>query len=170
MKGEIIGLSHDHEYFYQVQGQLSVHCKDYCDFIVWTPEGLYIERILKSESFFDQLKPHLDNYFSQILLPVLLTGTIDTVAPSKDSSAMVSSSNEVYFLCGGKDEGRMIACDNSHCAIEWFHYKCIGISRKPKGKWYCSTNCKKESISLLNKIVCSPCTLLSFSFISLLFM
>lgn len=171
MKGETIGLSHDHEYFYQVQGQLSVCCKDYCDFVVWTPEGLYIERILKPESFFDQLKPHLDNYFSQILLPVLLTGTIDTVAPSKDSSAMASSLNEVYCLCGGKDEGRMIACDNSHCAIEWFHYKCFGIHVSQKGSGIVLLIVRKnQTISLLNKTVCSPCTLLSFSFISLLFM
>ncbi|XP_019861952.1 PREDICTED: uncharacterized protein LOC109590481 [Amphimedon queenslandica] len=142
IEGDIIGLSHDHEYFYQVQGQLSICSKDYCDFIVWTPKGLYIERILKSESFFDQLKPHLDTYFLQILLPVLLTGTIDTVVPSKDSLPVASSSKEIFCLCGGKDEGRMIACDNNKCSIEWYHYKCVGISCKPKGKWYCSTNCK----------------------------
>lgn len=155
IEGEIIGLSHDHDYFYQVQGQLNICCKDFCDFIVWTTKGLYIERILKSEPFFDQLKPHLDNYFLQILLPVLLTGSIDTVTPSvtpsKDSSAVASSSNEVFCLCGGKDEGRMIACDNSNCAIEWYHYKCIDISRKPKGKWYCSANCKTEANNLSSK-------------------
>ena len=23
------------------------------------------------------------------------------------------------------------------CKIEWFHYECVGIIARPKGKWYC---------------------------------
>lgn len=26
------------------------------------------------------------------------------------------------------------------CKIEWFHFGCVGLKEKPKGKWYCS-NC-----------------------------
>lgn len=31
----------------------------------------------------------------------------------------------------------MIGCDNSDCPIEWFHFGCMGLTSKPKGKWYC---------------------------------
>ena len=24
----------------------------------------------------------------------------------------------------------------SQCPIEWFHFQCVGLSCKPKGKWY----------------------------------
>lgn len=24
------------------------------------------------------------------------------------------------------------------CKIEWFHFDCVGIKERPKGKWYCS--------------------------------
>ena len=33
--------------------------------------------------------------------------------------------------------GEMIGCDNDSCAIEWFHFNCVGLTNKPKGKWYC---------------------------------
>lgn len=35
----------------------------------------------------------------------------------------------------------MIGCDNVSCDLEWFHFKCVGIVRKPRGKWYCP-NCR----------------------------
>ena len=31
----------------------------------------------------------------------------------------------------------MIGCDNDLCPIEWFHFNCVQLSCKPKGKWYC---------------------------------
>jgi hypothetical protein len=34
--------------------------------------------------------------------------------------------------------GEMIGCDNPDCPIEWFHFGCIGLTAKPRGKWYCS--------------------------------
>ncbi|EDO37532.1 predicted protein [Nematostella vectensis] len=33
--------------------------------------------------------------------------------------------------------GEMIGCDNMECPIEWFHFPCVGLVAKPKGKWYC---------------------------------
>ncbi len=33
--------------------------------------------------------------------------------------------------------GDMIGCDNDLCPIEWFHFNCVSLSHKPKGKWYC---------------------------------
>jgi PHD-finger len=45
----------------------------------------------------------------------------------------------VYCYCHKVSFGEMIACDNPECAIEWFHFGCVGISvdNRPKGKWYC---------------------------------
>ena len=33
--------------------------------------------------------------------------------------------------------GEMIGCDNADCPIEWFHFGCMNLTTKPKGKWYC---------------------------------
>ena len=38
-------LSRNHRHFFQVQMQLFAANKSYCDFVVWSPEGLFVERI-----------------------------------------------------------------------------------------------------------------------------
>ncbi|KAI1290209.1 Inhibitor of growth protein 1 [Halotydeus destructor] len=42
-----------------------------------------------------------------------------------------------YCLCNQISFGEMIGCDNSGCPIEWFHFQCVQLLTKPKGKWYC---------------------------------
>ena len=57
-------LREDHEYFFQVQGQLAICDLTYCDFICWTTEGLHCERILYDPLHFQRVKPVLDNFLS----------------------------------------------------------------------------------------------------------
>ncbi|KAF7280275.1 inhibitor of growth protein 1 isoform X2 [Rhynchophorus ferrugineus] len=42
-----------------------------------------------------------------------------------------------YCLCDQISFGEMIMCDNDLCPIEWFHFSCVTLTTKPKGKWYC---------------------------------
>ena len=39
--------------------------------------------------------------------------------------------------CPHDEISRMIGCDGPDCAVEWFHFECIGIVVPPEGKWYC---------------------------------
>jgi len=52
--------------------------------------------------------------------------------------AMPIDPNEpTYCICQEVSWGEMIGCDNNDCPIEWFHFECMGLTTKPKGKWYC---------------------------------
>ena len=42
-----------------------------------------------------------------------------------------------YCLCKNVSFGQMVACDNDDCEIEWFHFACVGLESKPRGKWLC---------------------------------
>jgi len=42
-----------------------------------------------------------------------------------------------YCLCDQVSYGEMIGCDNDLCPIEWFHFNCVQLTGKPKGKWFC---------------------------------
>jgi len=42
-----------------------------------------------------------------------------------------------YCSCNQISFGEMIGCDNNSCPIEWFHFKCVQLVTKPKGKWFC---------------------------------
>ena len=49
----ILQLKKDHQYFYQIQTQLHVYEKTYCDFVVWGKDLLHNERILPNTDFWD---------------------------------------------------------------------------------------------------------------------
>lgn len=166
-------LGRNHAYYHQIQGQLAICKREYCDFICWTQKGMYTERILLEPTYLSKIKPSLDTFFIKVVLPLLLTGRVtsrkiqsvsqtqsqmestDTLQSiSATSSASTcnpvnsESQSQTYCWCGGKDIGRMIACDNTSCSLEWFHYDCVGIKRKPRGKWFCSDACKTSYLTV----------------------
>lgn len=49
---------------------------------------------------------------------------------------------KVYCTCRSVSHGDMVACDNDNCPYEWFHWKCVGLTREPVGTWYCD-ECRK---------------------------
>ncbi|XP_031573130.1 inhibitor of growth protein 1-like [Actinia tenebrosa] len=49
----------------------------------------------------------------------------------------IDPNEPTYCLCKQVSFGEMIGCDNDNCPIEWFHFQCVGLTNKPKGKWYC---------------------------------
>ncbi|KAN0072823.1 Inhibitor of growth proteins N-terminal histone-binding domain containing protein [Elaphomyces granulatus] len=49
---------------------------------------------------------------------------------------------KVYCTCRSVSHGDMVACDNDNCPYEWFHWKCVGLTREPLGTWYCD-ECRK---------------------------
>jgi hypothetical protein len=53
------------------------------------------------------------------------------------SSALLSSSEPLYCICNRVAFGDMIACDNEDCPVEWFHYPCVNLSKKPRNSWIC---------------------------------
>lgn len=44
---------------------------------------------------------------------------------------------DVWCSCNRRAFGKMIACDNQHCQIKWFHLQCVSLKVAPKGKWFC---------------------------------
>jgi hypothetical protein len=142
-------LTHRHEYYYQVQGQLAL-CEEYCDFVCWTLEGIHVKRILQDSAHFSKTKPALDSFFIKVLLPILLTGKSagpgESQSPKTDAPTtdVACASPATYCWCEGGESGKMVACDNPQCTIEWFHFECVGLTRKPRGKWFCSEVCEQK--------------------------
>ncbi|XP_019858726.1 PREDICTED: inhibitor of growth protein 4-like [Amphimedon queenslandica] len=83
---------------------------------------------------------------SGVLLPV--GGAI----PQPDfNSEPIDPDEPTYCLCNQVSFGEMIGCDNEECSIEWFHFVCVGLTSKPKGKWYCPQCSKERSKHRSNK-------------------
>ncbi|KAK9159918.1 hypothetical protein Syun_006259 [Stephania yunnanensis] len=58
-------------------------------------------------------------------------------AATTDLDLPVDPNEPTYCTCNQVSYGEMVACDNANCKIEWFHFGCVGLKEKPKGKWYC---------------------------------
>lgn len=46
-----------------------VESAEYCDFIVWKENDIYIERIVPDEDFWDQIVHKAETFFRQCILP-----------------------------------------------------------------------------------------------------
>ena len=82
------------------------------------------------------------------MLPITPSGLLLAQPTGIDVMDMPVDPNEpTYCLCHQVSFGQMIGCDNMECAIEWFHFGCVGLSTKPKGKWYCPICAEKRKKS-----------------------
>ena len=165
-------LDSDHMYYYQIQTQLFVCDVEYCDFCVCTfadgESTVHIERIHKNHQFWTNCVEMAKCFFRTCLLPELMgswftrplavdcsevhsaqatehsqTDVVDTAVHQQSDTQL--DSPPTYCYCRGPEFGRMLACDNKDCVIEWFHIECLKLKVKliPKGKWYCP-DCRKN--------------------------
>ena len=145
-----IKLKTTHLYCYhQIQCQLNVTDRKYCNFYVWTKKGYHYERVFPDTEFWIKNKNTCESFFRICLLPAL-TGKFysitKTVLASMDNAVVnnndKSNSQKLYHYCQSEEFGEMIACDSIMCNIEWSHVKCLHLLKVPKGKWYCP-DCQK---------------------------
>lgn len=57
--------------------------------------------------------------------------------PPREDEIPIDPDEPTYCLCDQISYGEMILCDNDLCPIEWFHFSCVALATKPKGKWFC---------------------------------
>jgi hypothetical protein len=51
--------------------------------------------------------------------------------------ASIDPNEPIYCTCRRVSFGDMVACDNEDCDIEWFHYSCVNLLKKPRSEWLC---------------------------------
>jgi len=61
-----------HEYYHQIQGELYATDAPWCDFVVWTPKDMHIERIYPDETWRRTEIPRLISFFVESVLTVKL--------------------------------------------------------------------------------------------------
>jgi len=68
--------------------------------------------------------------------------------PPREEEQTIDPDEPTYCLCDQISFGEMIMCDNDLCPIEWFHFSCVNLATKPKGKWYCP-KCRGERANIM---------------------
>ena len=66
-------LKHSHVYFCQIQGQMAITERKWCDFVIYTERGINIERIEYDSDFWDNsLLPKLIRFYDNCLAPEIV--------------------------------------------------------------------------------------------------
>lgn len=135
-------LKKEHVYFYQVQCQLAVTGRAFCDFCVWTGKELFIQRIRLDPDFVNGALERIANFFRKCVLPELLAKyftrmcqTVNAPQPTADAAQ-----GQVCLCKKIDNEKTVIQCASKDCPITSFHLECMGLKNKRKG-WLC-TSCR----------------------------
>lgn len=62
-------LKRNHDYYYQVIGQMGISGASWCDFFVYAKDDFYVERITFDEIFFSEMMFKLCNFFFNFFMP-----------------------------------------------------------------------------------------------------
>ena len=78
-----LSLRRNHPYYTQVQGQMAVGERPWCDFVIYTKRGISIERISFDRNFWDTLLlPKLISFYEIVWLLKLFVPFMSLVSPS----------------------------------------------------------------------------------------
>lgn len=67
-------LKKTHPYYCQIQGQLAICDRPWCDFVVYTPKGLSVERINFDSNFWNnELLPKLLDFYNNCIAPEIVS-------------------------------------------------------------------------------------------------
>jgi len=66
-----VRLKRRHDYYYQVQGQMAICKRQWCDFVLWTPVDIFIERIRFDSKRWPDHFVKLSQFYMEHILPQL---------------------------------------------------------------------------------------------------
>lgn len=64
-----IKLKRSHKYYYQIQTQMAITERSWCDFVIWTPKGFHVEKIIYDSNFIEPILKHVSAFHQNILAP-----------------------------------------------------------------------------------------------------
>lgn len=120
--------------------QVATQCYELVDKYIQNLDRHLKESFGDIEQYAENKLPVITNHKSPSKSSHSGGSTKDQTSPKNLMFMDVDPNEPTYCLCMQVSFGEMIGCDNSDCAIEWFHFSCVGLTKKPKGKWYCP-NC-----------------------------
>ncbi|XP_031334306.1 uncharacterized protein LOC116164293 [Photinus pyralis] len=130
-----IDLDQNHSYFHQVQMQMAVAERSYCDLVVWSKKNFYLERVYSDKTFWECESEKALAFFNNVIMPELLGKYFTRLLPLKQISTNVQDNVPTSKHKVGQHD--MICCANKYCSVQWYSLKDLKKKSVPKGVWYC---------------------------------
>ena len=75
-------MKNSHQYYYQIQGQLNITQRNYCDLVVYNEFEIYIERIYRDQILWEgKMLEKINNFYFLAYLPELIFKQIPKKRP-----------------------------------------------------------------------------------------
>ena len=113
---------------------------------MWTPKDFFVIRTEKDQDFINAMIEKCDSFWKEVILPELMTRSIENSTKSIESVPGPSNIEKTYCFCKTTDVNReMVGCDRCD---QWFHPKCLKLKKLPTTKsWYCPS-CETKNLPI----------------------
>ena len=119
-------LKQSHRYYTQVQFQMYVCHVTFCDFVVFTLNGISVHTVDYNPGFVSELVRKCSEFAFNCVVPEILCQKLN----NKESETNIC-------LCKRPSFGKTVLCSNPNCEIKQYHFSCVNLQRKPRGSWTC---------------------------------
>lgn len=93
--GETPKLSTRHYIYYQIQGQLHITGREFCEFIVYANQKIHVQRIHSDNDFWrTEMEPLLTRFYNECVLPELVDSRLDRNMKIKDPPYILDAINK----------------------------------------------------------------------------
>ena len=118
-----------------------------CYFIVYGGQTSLIKQIHVDMEFLAENVNKAKTFFTLAILPELLAKwySRDHITFPDIETTKENTNIEETCTCGENKEGVKIECSDSTCVVKSYHLTCLGLTNKPKGKWFCPYCSRKKS-------------------------
>lgn len=88
-------MKRNHNYYYQIQGQLHIMQRQYCIFVLWTPLGLKIEKILRDDMLWaENMFAKLVQFYENCVLSELLDPKVERNMPIREPEYIIATKKQ----------------------------------------------------------------------------
>ena len=77
-------LKHNHNYFCQVQDQMAIGERPWCDFVIYTSKGISVERITFEHEYWDNVLVKLTEFYDKCFAPEVVSPLHSLGLPVRD--------------------------------------------------------------------------------------
>lgn len=116
-------LKTDHKFMYQVQVQMHVSMVSYCDFIVWTPQEFFIQRIKYDPVFFHNAYLEVVEFIKTRVLPELLGKWYTAPRHTPTHTTTTEEPSEMGCYCGKPYLDNVRGSTFTSLALNWAGYR-----------------------------------------------
>lgn len=76
---DTLKLKRNHNYYYQIQGQMAISSRKWCDFVIYTNKNISVERISFDESHWMTMLPKQKAFYIKELVPIIFEKRLHTM-------------------------------------------------------------------------------------------